>query len=81
MCIRDSFKAICGFLNGNPAHHLHAHGPVDEENETDEQHDPRQRLDQEAYLMESRWYGNGKLASLWYEVILLGHNKIIEVQG
>ena len=34
-------------LDGNPAHHLHPHRAVDEEDEGNQQHDPGQRLEQQ----------------------------------
>ena len=37
-------------LDGNPAHHLHPHRAVDEEDEGDQQHDPGQSLGQNSYM-------------------------------
>ena len=38
------YVGLADVLDGDSAHHLHTHSAVDEEDQTDQEHDPRQGL-------------------------------------
>ena len=39
------YVGLADVLDGDSTHHLHSHGSVDEEDQTDQEHDPRQGLE------------------------------------